>query len=37
MRKLEGKEDRVLWGIYFLVIVGEFFVIFFICIKFCFL
>ena len=34
MRKLEGKEDRVLWGIYSLVTVGEFFATFFICIKF---
>ena len=34
MRKLEGKEDRVLRGIYSLVTVGEFFAIFFICIKF---
>lgn len=34
MRKLEGKEDRVLRGINSLVKVGEFFAIFFICIKF---
>lgn len=34
MTKLEGKEDRVLRGIYSLVTVGEFFAIFFICIKF---